>query len=147
LVRVKSELILKEPKSETSKRTLEAPKELIQVLKEHKTKQKEIYLRSKGECKNEENLVCTRNNGKLINPCTFSTVFSKFLKRRNLPDIRFHDLRHTNATFMLLSDTPMKVASGRLGHSTIAITADLYTHVLQELDRDAADKLNDVLYK
>ncbi|WP_411683105.1 tyrosine-type recombinase/integrase [Clostridium thailandense] len=61
--------------------------------------------------------------------------------------VRFHDLRHTNATLMLLSGTAPKVASSRLGHSTINITMDLYSHVLKDMNKDAADRLNDVIYK
>src|ERR671930_227735 len=52
--------------------------------------------------------------------------------------IRFHDLRHAHATLMLRAGVPLKVASGRLGHGSIGITADLYQHVAQDLDADAA---------
>ena len=62
-----------------------------------------------------------------------------------LPRQRFHDLRHTAATLMLKANVHPKVVSERLGHSTIAITLDIYSHVLPDMQRDAADALDDVL--
>lgn len=53
-----------------------------------------------------------------------------------------HGLRHSHASILLRAGTPLKVASEALGHSSVAITADLYTHVLGELQRDAADRLS-----
>lgn len=141
------EVIFKDPKSETSLRTLTAPEALLKILKEHKIKQMELQLQSYGEFNNEYNLVFTQITGKPMSSASFSRMFRDFLKRKNLPLIRFHDLRHTNASLMLASGTSAKVASSRLGHSSIGITMDLYTHVLQELEQDAAEKLNDVIYK
>lgn len=140
-------VIFKEPKSENSVRTLTAPTDLLKILKEHKIKQKELQLQSYGAFNNEYDLVFTQITGKPMSSASFSRMFRDFLKRKNLPLIRFHDLRHTNATLMLASGTSAKVASSRLGHSSIGITMDLYTHVLQELEQDAAEKLNDVIYK
>lgn len=61
--------------------------------------------------------------------------------------LRFHDLRHTNATLMLKQNISPKVASERLGHSSIGITMDTYSHVLKELQQDAANRLNMVFCK
>lgn len=55
--------------------------------------------------------------------------------------MRFHDLRHAHATLMLRSRVPLKVASARLGHSGIGITADLYQHVASDIDADAAERV------
>ena len=60
-------------------------------------------------------------------------------------DLNFHGLRHGNATLSLSAGIDLKVTSQRLGHSTIGITGDLYTHVASELDRQAAQKLDDLL--
>ena len=58
-----------------------------------------------------------------------------------LPDsVRFHDLRHAHATLLLRAGVPLKVASGRLGHGSIGITADLYQHVAADMDTDAAER-------
>jgi len=64
------------------------------------------------------------------------------LRRAALPRIRFHDLRHTAATLMLSRGVHPKVASEMLGHSTIAITLDLYSHVTPTIQRDAADAVD-----
>ena len=61
-----------------------------------------------------------------------------------LPIIRFHDLSHTHATYMLLHDIPAKIVSERLGHSNISITLDTYTHILPSMQRSAAEKLNNL---
>ena len=64
--------------------------------------------------------------------------FHRLLKRAGLPRVRFHDLRHTAATFMLEDGTPLKVVSEILGHSSVAITADLYMHVTPGMQAEAA---------
>lgn len=138
--------IFKEPKSDSSIRTLTAPSELMKLLKEHKIKQKELQLRSYGNFNNKYNLLFTKIDGEPMTSDSFSRMFRDFLKKHKLPLIRFHDLRHTNATIMLASGTSAKVASTRLGHSTIGITLDLYTHVLQELEHEAADNISNLIY-
>ena len=60
--------------------------------------------------------------------------------------IRIHDLRHTNATLLLLSGTDMKTVSGRLGHTDIKITMNKYSHVLEEMDRKASENLSNILF-
>ncbi|EPY2273180.1 tyrosine-type recombinase/integrase [Clostridium sporogenes] len=144
--KINKTLVFKEPKSETSIRTLTVPEQLMNLLKEHKKKQKQLQLKSYGAFKNEFNLVFTKLNGNPMASDSLSSTFRDFINRNNLPNIRFHDLRHTNATLMLASGTSMKVASTRLGHSTIGITMDLYTHVLQGLEKEAAKNLSDLIY-
>jgi integrase len=84
-------------------------------------------------------------DGKLPPPVTTTMWFSRLLKRHNLPHIRFHDLRHTSATLLLLSNQSMKVVSSRLGHSKIGTTLDIYGHVLKNADQEAADVLANML--
>lgn len=148
LVRAGNELIFKEPKTEESSRSLSVPDTLLKLLKDHKRNQLEMKMRLGVEYDNKYNLVNTKYNGSIINTATFSHAFGDFIRKhkQDLPQIRFHDLRHTNATLMLLSGTPAKVASSRLGHSTINITMDLYSHVLKDMNIDAAKKLNSVIY-
>jgi integrase len=71
--------------------------------------------------------------------------FLPLLKRAGLPLIRFHDLRHTSATLLLLQGVHPKVVSEMLGHSTVSITLDLYSHVLPEMQRDATRALDKLL--
>ena len=72
-------------------------------------------------------------------------VFKPLLKKAGLPDIRFHDLRHTSATLLLSAGVHPKVVQERLGHSQISITLDTYSHVLPTMQKEAASKLDEVL--
>lgn len=141
----KGKITFKEPKTATSKRIISMPIEMSMKLKKLKKYQLEQTL--KGKLVNKYNLV---NFNKSLDPFTpnyLSRSFKKLLETNNLKHIRFHDLRHTNATLMLLSGTDMKVASKRLGHSSIKITLDTYAHVLNELDVTASDNLSEVIFK
>ena len=71
--------------------------------------------------------------------------FQLLLKKAGLPPIRFHDLRHTAATLLLASGVHPKVVQERLGHATIAITLDTYSHVTPTMQRDAATQLDALL--
>lgn len=140
---VKGKHYFKDTKTINSQRTLSAPKSLMDYLREHNKWQKEMLLRSGGSWINEYNLVCTRSSdGKVLVPHSLSTMFSYFLKTNGMRHIRFHDLRHTNATLMLTFGTNSKVAMQRLGHSNVSITLGLYSHVLESVDKDVADKFD-----
>jgi hypothetical protein len=78
-------------------------------------------------------------------PSRVSQTFVRLLKRAGVERVRFHDLRHTAATLMLQAGVHPKVVSERPGHSTIAITLDLYSHVLPSMQREAAEALDQVL--
>jgi integrase len=69
----------------------------------------------------------------------------RILAKTDLPRIRFHDLRHSHATQMLAAGVHPKVASERLGHSTIGITLDLYSHVIPGMQADAAEQVDAAL--
>lgn len=143
---VKGEYYFNPPKTKKSRRTIAIPQDIIPILKQHKKWQNEMQLKSGGSWKNEKNLICTNKlSGDFIIPTVLSDAFRNFLIKNNLPKIRFHDLRHTNATLMLAAGVSAKVAGNRLGHSSISITMDLYSHVLESIDQDAANKLNTIL--
>ena len=80
-------------------------------------------------------------DGSLTLPKTLCRRFSDHVKKRNLPRLTFRGLRHTHAALLLVSGAHPKVVQERLGHSTVAITLDLYGHVLPELQRSAADSM------
>ncbi|WP_198006921.1 tyrosine-type recombinase/integrase [Desulforamulus reducens] len=75
------------------------------------------------------------------NPGSVSRSFKKFLERNKLPHIRLHDLRHFNGTMMLRYGITEREASARLGHSNLLMTKK-YQHVLEDMDKESADKLN-----
>ncbi|WP_074105723.1 site-specific integrase [Clostridioides difficile] len=145
LIYANSKITFKEPKTAKSKRTLSVPKELIEKLKIEKLKQNKMKLQ--GTLENENNLVCLNTNLKPWIPTALSKTFHNFIKRNNLRNIRVHDLRHTNASLLLLGGTNMKVVSERLGHTDIQITMNRYSHVLEEMDKKASDNLSKILFK
>lgn len=138
--------IFSTPKTEKSRRTIVISDNIINLLIERKEEQ-EKYKEMLGEGYQDFDLVTCNKDGTPINPSTFSHKFSNILKQNELPNIRFHDLRHTNATLMLKNNIPAKIASERLGHSSIGITLDLYSHVTKEMQEEVANKLDKVLFK
>lgn len=98
----------------------------MSVLRRHRHAQ-EAERRAWGEAWSDTGLVFTRENGSAMRPDYATHLFIKLVQRASLPRIRLHDLRHTNAS--LAAGVPMKVVSHRLGHSSLAITSDLYMHV------------------
>lgn len=133
------------PKSSKSIRKISISTTLIKILKEEYLKQQ--LLQKKLGCMYEKNnLVCCNENGSKINPDSLNPKFHRVLKNLNLPCIRFHDLRHSHASLLLEQGSQLKVISDRLGHSTISITADIYTHVNDCTNKETADKFENMLY-
>lgn len=91
-------------------------------------------------------MVCLNSRLDPFKKTTLFTNFNKFLEKNNIRKIRIHDLRHTNATIMLLSGTNIKVVSERLGHSDIKISMNRYSHVLEEMDKEASKNLTNILF-
>lgn len=145
LVVANSNLVLKEPKTEDSMRTIVLTHEILEILRKYKISQKEQKLRF-GKHYKDDDFIFTKEDGELINPGSFSHTFSDFLKKSNLRHIRLHDLRHTNATLMLMSNIPAKVASARLGHSNVSTTLDIYSHVLKDMEKEVSDKISDIFF-
>jgi len=87
---------------------------------------------------------CIRYGGFLF-PKGVLDQFHTLLTKAGLPEMRFHDLRHTMATILLESDVHPKKVQERLGHSKMAITMDTYSHVLPSMHQDVARKLDDLL--
>ena len=86
----------------------------------------------------DDDLVLSKPDSKPLDPSTITHTFRKVLKRAGLPTIRFHDLRHTHASLMLKQGVYPKIVSERLGHSSIGITLDTYSHVMPGLQAAAA---------
>jgi len=78
-------------------------------------------------------------------PDTFTAAYRKFVKGVGIGHIRFHDLRHTHASQLLRHGIHIKVVSERLGHSTVAITLDTYSHILPGMQEEAASKIDAAL--
>ena len=86
-----------------------------------------------------------QNDGSPLHPDSITRKWTRFLDRNNLPRIRLHDLRHSNATALIQAGVNPRVVQQRLGHSDVNITLNTYTHVLPEMDKDAASKLDSLI--
>jgi integrase len=116
----------------------------VDALRKHRIKQAELYL-SLGMGWDEQGLVCMKMGGAPINPNTLTSGFASFVTKMDIPKVRFHDLRHTHATQLLKEGVHPKVAQERLGHATIAVTLDLYSHVMPGMQEDAALRVDTAL--
>lgn len=141
--RDKIKIITQTPKTQGSIRKVVIPDLLIEVLKNHKEKQKNNIFRYTTRYK-ENNLVFSSRYGKHINQAQLRKNFRKVLESIKVYDKKFHDLRHTYATRLFeLGENP-KTVQKLLGHSNISITLDIYTYVLGEVEVQAISKLNNL---
>ncbi len=89
-------------------------------------------------------MFCT-HRGKPLGWRNVTCEFKRLLVKAGLPDVAFHALRHTNATLLLLQGVHPKIVAERLGHSTVSMTMDIYSHVLPRMGREVAAKLDALL--
>lgn len=152
LIRVENHYKISKLKTEGSYRTLPISDRLVTLLKEQSIRQKEnrlkygeLYIKNIFD-NNEFNLVFTNENGKYILPSTFLQRLKRLLKYCCIEKrIRWHDLRHTNATLLLEGGVDFKTLQNRLGHSLIGTTMDIYAHVTEEMNRNATSVIENML--
>jgi integrase len=118
----------------------------VEELRRWKAEQAERLL-NLGNQQTGNTLICARADGEPLQPQSLTHEFPRFLARLgpDFPRVRFHDLRHTHATQLLLAGVHPKIAQERLGHSTIATTMDIYGHVSDTMQEDAAAKIDAAL--
>lgn len=140
----KGGLVFDQPKTPRSRRTVLLPEFLRPFLESQRADQER---RRDADVAGwaDTGLVIDRGDGNPVNPDTFSAGWARVLRRQGLPRVRFHDLRHAHATLMLTQGVHPKVVSERLGHASIGITLDLYSHVLPTLQQEAADAFDGLL--
>lgn len=131
----KTKLIVSEPKTETSRRLIPIIDSLVPLLK----KQRELT-----QDNNELNLVFPSDAGTYIDPGNYNRKFYKLIKKAGLPKANPHSLRHSFATRALEAGIDLKTTQELLGHSSIDITANLYTHALMEHKQSELKKLKNV---
>jgi integrase len=113
------------------------PAGALDTLRAHRARQAAERL-SWGASYTDSGLVITTEDGRLMHPETLSGLFVRQAKRAGLPPIRLHDLRHSVASILLARGIHPKVVSEQLGHATIALTLDTYSHVIPSLQQEAA---------
>jgi integrase len=127
-----------EPKTRMGKRSLALDPATVAALREHKARQDQERAEV-GSAWMDSGLVFTRPDGSPIHPDLITDWFRRLAHGAGLPPIRLHDVRHSYATAALAAGIPAKVVSERLGHATIAITLDVYSHVIPGMDAAAAN--------
>jgi len=137
-------VIEKSPKTQAGKRTITIGHTVANALRDAKSLYDEAVANKPGF----KNLgyVLFKENGNPFHPDSLTQKWERFIAKHHLPPIRLHDLRHSNATAMIAAGVNAKVVQHRLGHANISITLDTYTHVLPEMDQEAAEKLNNSLF-
>jgi len=134
----------KEPKSEHSRRRLGLAPSLALFLQQYRV-DREAERLLLGKPLSEDDLVFSNVDSTPMDPGTLTHNFARIARRAGLPGTRFHDLRHTFASLMLLAGIHPKIVSEMLGHSSVAFTLDVYSHVVPGLQEAAAKRLDEVL--
>jgi integrase len=137
LVMVDGKPAMAEPKTAKGRRSLTLAPEVLETLRAHRARQVAERL-SWGASYTDSDLVITTEDGRPFHPETLSGLFVRQAKRAGLPPIRLHDLRHSVASVLLARGVHPKVISEMLGHATIALTLDTYSHVIPSLQKRRA---------
>ena len=135
-----------EPKTAGSRRTISLPSSLVAELRRHRRRQGEERLKL-GPAWQDHDLVFPSEVGTPPTHSNITQIYKRVLRNAGLrSSLRLYDLRHTHATLLLGAGVHPKVVSERLGHSTISLTLDVYSHVLPNMQAEAAAHLESILY-
>jgi len=133
-----------EPKTAHSRRRVSMTSKLAEFLAEYRLDRERLY-HQMGRTISLDDLVFANHEGKPIDPGVLTHNFARIAKRAGLQGVRFHDLRHTFASLMLLRGAKPKVISEALGHASVAFTMDVYSHIIEGMQSDAVALLDEVL--
>lgn len=120
--------------------------EALAVLAEHRDRQRFQRLTAGDTWQDHDLIVCT-SLGTPVNPNNVTRSYNRLVILAGVPRIKVHALRHTAATLLLRAGVPIKIVSERLGHASVAITMDLYSHVLPDMQDAAAEAMSAILAK
>ena len=134
-----------EPKTDASRRSIVLDGATLADLGKHRARQSAERL-AQDSLYVQNDLVFAALDGSPLHPQNVSAAFRRLCKSASLPVIRFHDLRHSYATAALSTDVHQKVVSERLGHSSIAITMDTYSHVMPSVAEEGALRIAAVIH-
>jgi integrase len=137
---VGTEVRYKETKSGKA-RTVALSSTVLEELRRHRLAQAEEQLKL-GIRPGDDSFVVAQIDGSPLKPVSLTHEWTRLLAKTELPRIRFHDLRHSHATQLLAAGVHPKIASERLGHSTVGITLDLYSHVMPGMQANAAEQVD-----
>ena len=138
-------ITFREPKTANSRRLIALSPSTAIVLREHKAKQVELRQSLGLTPLSENDIVFSHYDGSPLLPDSVTHAWIKLVRRCGLNTIRLHDARHTHASLMLKQGVHPKIVQERLGHGSIQITLDTYSHVAPGLQQAAANKFDDIL--
>jgi integrase len=138
------EIIITKPKTNKSRRLISLTPSTCEVIRDEYAKQKATQ-ESLAAQWNEDSFVFSEWDGKHLLPNTISHAWQKLAKKAGMKGVRLHDSRHSHATLMLKAGIHPKIVSERLGHSSITITLDTYSHVVPGLQQAAANKFDELV--
>lgn len=136
-------LVLKDPKTESSKRVIAISDKLITVLTEYKAWYEE-YREMHGDKWENSNRLFIGEYGGNIYPGTINMWMKRICQMAGLEERTVHSLRHTNITMQIAAGVPIVTVAGRAGHARTSTTTDIYSHFLKTADRSAAQKLEEI---
>ena len=144
IVRGQGTLAFKTPKTTKSRRVVVLPSVVVEALRAHRVTQVAERLAA-GPAYDDGDLLFADQIGRPWHPDAFVSAFRKIVAKAKLGHVRLHDLRHSHATALLRAGVHPKIASERLGHATVGITLDLYSHASTAMQEDAAAKVDTAL--
>ena len=140
-VRIKEKQTLQTPKTKNSKRVISIDPNTLSILKSWKKDQIKIYFKNGKHFEGDDNFIFTNQRADWVHIHNFIRYFKRFIAGHKLKTITPHGLRHTHASLLFSAGVEPKNISDRLGHSTVQITLDLYTHITEEQRTDTVEKL------
>ncbi len=143
LVELKGGIIESKPKSSRGYRSIILPPFALEALKKHRERQ-QLMRREALQWQENDYVFCT-SHGTPFAAANLRTAFKALLAKAELPDIRFHDLRHSVATLLLELGTHPKIVQELLGHENIGMTMDIYSHVMPTMQKEAMARLDALL--
>lgn len=139
--RIKEKQTLQTPKTKNSKRVISIDPTTLSILKSWKKDQIKIYFKNGKHFEGDDNFIFTNQRAEWVHIHNFIPYFKRFVTDHKLKPITPHGLRHTHASLLFSAGVEPKNISDRLGHSTVQITLDLYTHITEEQRTDTVEKL------
>ena len=137
-------LAFKQPKTQKGRRVVTLPPIAVEALRRHRADQARERLLL-GPAYEDHGLVLAQADGRPVNPEDVTRAFKRLARKAGVRPLSLHKLRHTHATLLLGANVHPKVVSERLGHATVGITLDTYSHVLPHLQEEAARKIDALL--
>lgn len=140
IVAVGYEVRLSSPKTARGRRVVALDAMTVAALREHR------IARDERPSKNHSDLIFCSGDGRPLHPCHVSKRFALLVAGSPVPAIRLHDLRHTHATVALRAGIHPKIVSERLGHATVSMTLDVYSHAIPHMQKEAADRMGRLVF-